>query len=640
VLLIFPLLCFAALVYGFRRSGVGGDPRRAFLSAAVAWGAIATALVEVLSLFEWLTAGSLASCWAGAAVVAALFGFRQGGWGKPPGRPSSLRPTSSLLGLYGGIGVVVVVTGLTALAGFPNDGDSLWYHLGRVAHWEQNRSVAFYPTSILPQLYYPPWSGYAILQLSLLGWDERLVNLVQCFSMVGSVVGVSAVARQLGADARGQVFSAFFCALLPMGILQASTTQNDYVTSFWLVCLVHALLDLTGGAGSTGPALRAGVALGLALLTKATAYVFAAPVAAVLLLTLGPRRSWARVQQVMVVGLLALLLNTPHYVRNYELFGLPLGPLEDAQAAPVGQLNEAFSADILVSNVVRGGAIHVGTPFPDVNAAAELAVTRSLARLGIDANDPRSTWRQAAFPFTVPRAPGDEATAGNPIQLVLIVASCCGIVAWRGRSWDPRAKAYGLSLVLAFLLLSLLFKWRPFLSHWQLPLFVLWSPLVGRFFQEHRRPFMVAALAMACWALPFLLLSRGHPLIGVNSVLFGERLDQSFRHSERNKAMFAGAAEVVRSVGCSEVGLLTPWFGLEYAVWVTLPEIRAAAGRLEHVGVSNVSARLESRRPEFWPCAVIALFPPPSQVLDLGGRTFSHAWSDGDVAVFLEEGQP
>jgi hypothetical protein len=425
-----------------------------------------------------------------------------------------------------------------------------------------------------------------------------------------------------------------------MGILQASTTQNDYVTSFWLVCFVHALFDLAGSTASTGQALRAGAALGLALLTKATAYVFAAPVAAVLLLAPGRWHSRARLQQVTLIGLVALLLNTPHYGRNYELFGLPSGPLEDAQAAPVGQLNEAFSLDILVSNVVRGGALHAGTPFPGVNSASELAVTRSLAWLGIDANDPRSTWRQTAFPFMVPGAPGDEATAGNPIQLLLIVASCCGIVAWKSRSWDARAKAYGLSLVLAFLLLSLLFKWRPFLSHWQLPLFVLWSPLVGRFFQAHRRSFMVAALVMACWALPFLLLSRGHPLLGARGILFADRLDQSFRHSERNKALFAGAAEVVRSAACSEVGLLTPWFGLEYPVWVTLPEVRAGSGRLEHVGVSNVSARLESRRPEFRPCAVIALFQPPGPDLELAGQTFRHAWSDRDVAVFLERARP
>jgi hypothetical protein len=340
----------------------------------------------------------------------------------------------------------------------------------------------------------------------------------------------------------------------------------------------------------------------------------------------------------VVIGAVALLLNTPYYLRNLELFGLPMGPMQDAQAAPVGQLNEALSLEILVSNLVRGGVLHLATPIPEVNAALERVVMQSLAWLGIDANDPRSTWRHTLYPFAIPQAPGSEATAGNPIQLLLIVATCCGVVVWRGSAGDARAKAYGVSLVLGFLLLTLLFKWRPFLSHWHLPFFVLWSPLVGRFFQAHRRSFALAALAMACWALPFLLVSHGHPLLGARSVLVADRLDQSFRHSERSKVMFTGAADVVRSAGCSEVGLFVPWFSLEYPVWVTLPEIRAGHGRLEHVGVSNISARLESRRPEFRPCAVIAILQPSTQVLDIAGRTFDLAWSDGDVAVFMEKG--
>jgi hypothetical protein len=30
--------------------------------------------------------------------------------------------------------------------------------------------------ALVPQLYYPPWSSYAMLQLSLPGWDERLAT--------------------------------------------------------------------------------------------------------------------------------------------------------------------------------------------------------------------------------------------------------------------------------------------------------------------------------------------------------------------------------------------------------------------------------------------------------------------------------
>jgi hypothetical protein len=263
-----------------------------------------------------------------------------------------------------------------------------------------------------------------------------------------------------------------------------------------------------------------------------------------------------------------------------------------------------------------------------------------LGQVGIDADDPRSTWRHTLFPFAIQRAPGDEATAGNPIHLLLIVASSIGLVAWTGASAASRPRAYGLSLALAFLLLCLLFKWRPFLSHWQLPLFVLSSPLVGLFVEARPRLFALSALFMAIGTLPFLLLSRGHPLVGDHSVLRADRLDQTFRQSERLRSAFIGAAQTIRSVGCSQVGLSTPWWGIEYPLWASLPELRADGGRLEHVGVTNVSARLESHRPDFSPCAIVTMSDPPATTLTLGERTFGQVWANRDIGVLLEEPGP
>ena len=104
--------------------------------------------------------------------------------------------------------------------------------------------------------------------------------------MLGSLVGVSLIAAHLGAGARGQIFAVLACATLRMGILQAAGTQNDYVTAFWLVCMTEALLATAPAVVSPWGALRVGAALGLAMLTKGTAVLFAAP----LLLALWPWR--------------------------------------------------------------------------------------------------------------------------------------------------------------------------------------------------------------------------------------------------------------------------------------------------------------------------------------------------------------
>ena len=130
--------------------------------------------------------------------------------------------------------------------------------------------------TILRQLHSNPWSEFAILHFQILDGGDRFANFIQWFSMVGSIVGVSLLAKELKATIRGQIFAAVACATIPMGILQGSSTQTDYVVSFWLVCFVYFAMLLRRKADLLY-ALATGVALGLAILTKATAYIFAFP---------------------------------------------------------------------------------------------------------------------------------------------------------------------------------------------------------------------------------------------------------------------------------------------------------------------------------------------------------------------------
>ena len=106
--------------------------------------------------------------------------------------------------------------------------------------------------------------------------------MVQWLSMAGSLLGVSLVAKQLGANSSQQVVVAVFAGTLPMGILQATSTQNDYVVGFWLICFVHfglQLISLKSWDEALPDSLKTGIALGLAVATKGTAYVFALPFA-------------------------------------------------------------------------------------------------------------------------------------------------------------------------------------------------------------------------------------------------------------------------------------------------------------------------------------------------------------------------
>ena len=132
---------------------------------------------------------------------------------------------------------------------------------------------------------------------------------------------------------------------------------------------------------------------------------------------------------------------------------------------------------------------------------------------------------------------------------------------------------------------------------------------------------------MAIWAMPFLLKSRSHPLLGERSVLIGDRVDQYLRHNPAAKAMYVGSTDFLRSHGCAQVGLVLPPIGLEYPFWALLPEGERQPGPLEHVAVSNVSQALVTRTPAFVPCAIVAVGRSLAGTITLGGQVYYLAWS-------------
>lgn len=166
--------------------------------------------------------------------------------------------------------------GVTAVVAPPNTGDSLYYHMSRVAHWVQNRSVAHYPTHVLAQLHQNPGAEFILLHLQVLSGGDRLANLVQWSFLCFNLVGVSLLAARLGASPAVQLWAAVFAATLPMGILQASSTKNEHVHTFWLLCFLYGLLRLREQV-TWRDTLVTGAGLGLALLTKMTAYFYAFP---------------------------------------------------------------------------------------------------------------------------------------------------------------------------------------------------------------------------------------------------------------------------------------------------------------------------------------------------------------------------
>ena len=134
----------------------------------------------------------------------------------------------------------------------------------------------------------------------------------------------------LGARRPAALFAASLFVILPQPVLQASTTQNDLIVSFFVVATgVFAVRGIRDR--HAGELVVAALALGLAVGTKGTALValpsIALVVGAALLAYRPPRALVLRGAAVAVASL--ALLGAFNYVLNQEREGNPLGGVRE-----------------------------------------------------------------------------------------------------------------------------------------------------------------------------------------------------------------------------------------------------------------------------------------------------------------------
>ncbi len=613
--------------------------RHSVLSAAVVWAVLLVAITEVLSLFRSLTFSWVSGLWGIVTLILCFISLRFNKNVALIGRlkVAKTSPMSRLLLLW--MFLIVATVGLIAWVAPPNTTDSMTYHMSRVAHWIQNQSVSHYPTNILRQLYLTPGSEFIITHFQILSGGDRLANFVQWFSMVGSACGVSLIAKQLGAEARGQILAAVVVTTLPMGILQASSTQNDYVVSFWLTCFVYFLILLKSkevGQPIWHCSLAVGASLGLAVLTKGTAYIFAFPFLVWFALSSIRKSSQKLWKSTLVVAIIALSINFAHYARNFDLFGSPLGPgQEGAPGSGLKLTNDVFTVSALISNSARNIALEMGTPFERLSVFTEKAIYKLHSLIGLSVNDPRTTW--PGTHFGRPDLSLHEDFAGNPVHLACIVLSVVVLLSSRLLRGRPYLFSYSMAVTAGFLLFSFLLRWQPWNARLHLPLFVLWSPFIAAVLSRSQRVASCLAVGLLISAFPWVVHNKSRPLTGSWNIFNTSRIDLYFSNRIELRDPYTEATDFVRSQKCSQVGLLlTDW---EYPLWILLRGNNNLGLRIAHVGVANNSAaKYESGSIDpFSVCAIVSVYCEHDKEAAIEARSYSPAWMAGPVKVLLKQ---
>lgn len=148
-----------------------------------------------------------------------------------------------LIGMMGmALGVFLITSLFLGFFVPPNNWDSMSYHLSRVGYWLQNKTLASYLVQDTRQIYLLPNAEILLLWPIVFLKSDVLAFLPQWISYVGVMFLVFLIARHLNFSLFPSLFSAYIWASCTEVMLEATTTQNDLVLTFFLTAGVYFFL--------------------------------------------------------------------------------------------------------------------------------------------------------------------------------------------------------------------------------------------------------------------------------------------------------------------------------------------------------------------------------------------------------------
>ncbi len=617
------------------------DWRVALLQTVLIAGVFTALHSEILSLFHLLSRPFVTGAWLLALLASAWLSWRMGWLSRGARRLSDElhtldRLTTVTLVAFSVICLLLLVIVVIAPA---NNMDSLLYHMSRVMHWAQDRSLDHYPVAFEVQLTHPILAELSILQLRLLWGNDQLASLPQWISLILCVVAVSLGAKLLGAGRKGQLAAAAFAISIPIGLMEATSTQNDYVTALWLTILAVFVLYACQVEAGWAEVISIAAALGLGLLTKGTFYPYAVAWGLWLgIHWLKQRKPALLIKRSAVIIVVVVLLNAGYWTRNLITYGGPLGP-----AGWVADMSSArFGVGSVASNLVKDVLLNMVTPSPRINQSMVSLVQSTFRASDPDVSSFRLDWRW-----------NNEDSAGSPIHLFLILLSAIGVIVLLalGRLKERSILWYSLAAFLSFIIFALAAHYDDYGVRFQLPLIMIWAPVFGSMISRLREKWLAPAVLLFLFAitLPYVFFNTIRPLIAMKNVpepfaihplpMLGKTKSSSIFYAEPRDLLFINAPDWnkpfmeathdIRDSGCKDVGLRIDSHDPEYPLWWLLKAPQSGV-RIETLYYSEILKRYAD--PNFKPCAILCTIC--SGKSQLNGLNFSGSY-DGLVDLYM-----
>ena len=572
------LVCFITLFFS---AGILINPsskKELIISTALVFCGFVVLITELLSLFYLLTFWAVLFSWTVITVINMVYLSLQ----KDKVRVFYYNLKDELNEVYQRIKArkfyekallvsVLLILLLVFIQGVvypPNNWDSMDYHLARIPSWISHQTVAHYPTHVAPQIYQPPFAEFLVMHFNILNRADYFSSAVQFSLLLLAVAGIVAIVESFGLDTSYKILAVFLALTIPEVILQATSTQNDMaVASFVVTAFYFAIKSIRKFSAKN--AFFFGLAVGLGILTKATAYIYMPAILLIFGVTMVVRlvktKNYNNLLYALLAGFMFLIINIGFYTRNYQLTKSFLG-VDNKEYGTYS--NEKMNPKLMLSSMIKNAGVHIGLyhlkPL-SVFSAHEIIKVHEWA--GIDINDPANNF--FADKYDTLYNPDHEDAAPNFIHLILITLSLLVIIV---KSFKKQIQLNAKLLTFTILFQGLFFcfylKYQPFHTRLHTSMFLLAVPLICYALSLIR----INLKRLFYWSAPLiflyaLLIVLGNLNTPYNAKIKESRYEKYFISKPWFYHEYQNINHIVNEAGYKNIGLIMGTENWDYSLF-------------------------------------------------------------------------
>lgn len=553
---------------------------------------------------------------------------------------------------------VCVLAGQLAFRTVPYNWDSMAYHLARIPHWLQNRTVSHYASNIERQIFSPVVAEYVMLHVyALSGNSDILINYVQCVSFGFNTFFVYRLAKAIGCSSGLSGIAGLLYATTPIAFAESFSTQVDDCSNVFLLIFVLISMEIYS---QQAPLLSASffvknseelfalsVCLGIGYLTKPSICLAMGMFLFPIFISCYRRKD--RVSCILfcvtVAGLFTLCLCAPEWVRMYKTYGTLSSP-EAGLRQMVGTSNPRF----VFVNFLKNLLFNLPNVYMiDLSEKMTTRLLRLAFIMHVPINDSSISEDGREFHFNEVRDFGHD-TAINPLVVWTWLVVCAFVLVFalgkklRQQVWIKNKRTAGFMTSkrysrdqyhydtetcdamknkmrmwyfmlssASFLFFLLILRWEIYETRYEIPYLSLLCPAIScalefmknRIHQnrcEKKKLYYVEKIGLCAWCVGIIALCLHQTVImykfhqNIASEQQKNRMQGYYWWWEEQYDVQTLLCNQIKTRSYHSIGLYCNGGYYEYPLWVQLQKKSSLAPiEIKHIFVSNSTAKYESQ---------------------------------------------